>query len=218
LSGIRQKLAAEALGSLLLLATVVGSGITAEQLAGGNVAIALLGDTLPTGAMLTVLIGILGPVSGAHFNPVVTLASAWRGGLPTGLAVPYIVVQVAGAVAGVWLAHAMFGRELFGLSGHVRNGPSQWLAELVATFGLLTVIFGSLRHAPNNVAVNVGLYIVAAYWFTASTSFANPALTLARTLTDSFAGIRPADAPAFIVAQIAGAGLAVSFANWFEKP
>jgi glycerol uptake facilitator-like aquaporin len=216
---LSRRLAAEALGSAFLLATIIGSGIMAERLAGGNLAVALLGNAIPTGAILVALISALGPVSGAHFNPLVTLSMLFRremGGAPAAL---YVAAHVAGAIAGMLAAHAMFGLDLLQASTTVRTGAAQWLAETVASFGLLTVIFASLRHAPQALAANVGLYIVAAFWFTASTSFANPAVTLARGLTDTFAGIRPADVPGFIVAQVIGAILAIAFDRWFAaKP
>lgn len=207
---MKRKLVAEALGTALLLATVVGSGIMAAKLAGGNTAIALLGNTIPTGAMLVVLISTLGPVSGAHFNPLVTLAAWFDGALKPREAMGYVAAQVGGAVLGVVAAHAMFDVPLIQVATTIRTGQAQWLAEVVASFGLLTVIFLSVRHAPSQVAVNVGLYITAAYWFTASTSFANPAVTFARSLSDSFAGIRPVDVPGFVIAQLAGAVLAVA--------
>jgi glycerol uptake facilitator-like aquaporin len=209
-----QRAAAEALGTAFLLATVIGSGIMAEQLSGGNEALALLCNTLPTGAILTVLILIFGPVSGAHLNPAVSLAFALRSELPWRTAFVYLAVQVAGAVIGVWAAHAMFELPIWQVSTHVRSGPGQWLAEAVATFGLLLTIFGSVARAPGAIAYAVGLYITAAYWFTASTSFANPAVTLARALSDTFAGIAPAGVIAFILAQLAGAGLATIVARW----
>ncbi len=207
---MKRKLVAEALGTALLLATVVGSGIMAAKLAGGNTAIALLGNTIPTGAMLVVLISTLGPVSGAHFNPLVTLAAWLDGALKPREAMGYVAAQVGGAVLGVVVAHAMFDVPLIQVATTIRTGQAQWLAEVVASFGLLTVIFLSVRHAPSQVAVNVGLYITAAYWFTASTSYANPAVTFARSLSDSFAGIRPVDVPGFVIAQLAGAALAVA--------
>lgn len=207
-----RRLFAEALGTGLLLATVVGSGIMAERLAGGNVALALMGNTLPTGAMLAVLILIFGPVSGAHFNPAVSLCFALRGTSDWRMFGAYSIVQIAGAVLGVWVAHLMFDMPMLQFSGTVRSGSGQWLAEAVATFGLVLTIFGTLRSRPDAVPFTVGLYITAAYWFTASTSFANPAVTLARTLSDTFSGIRPVDAPAFIAAQFLGAlaGLAAA--------
>ena len=200
-----QRLGAEALGTAMLLATVVGSGIMAETLAGGNVALALLGNTIPTGAILVVLIWVLGPVSGAHFNPAVTLVFALRGEIEAWRGAAYVVAQVGGAVIGVWAAHLMFEMDLLQFSARERTGLSQWFAEGVATFGLVFAILGTLRWGTRVVAGAVGLYITAAYWFTASTSFANPAVTVGRTLTNTFSGIQPVDAPAFIVAQLAGA-------------
>ncbi|MDK2755050.1 MAG: aquaporin family protein, partial [Gammaproteobacteria bacterium] len=190
-----RRLVAETLGTALLLATVVGSGIMAENLAGGNVAIALLGNTIPTGAILVVLITIFGPVSGAHFNPAVTLSFLIRREITIGAAIAYVVVQVIGGIIGTWSAHLMFAQEIFQLSSHVRTGGAQWFSEGVATFGLVATILGTLRWRPEAVAYMVGLYITAAYWFTASTSFANPAVTIARSLTDTFSGIYPAHAP-----------------------
>ena len=215
---LSRRLFAEFVGTLLLLATVVGSGIMAERLAGGNVAVALLGNTLATGAMLVVLITMLGPVSGAHFNPVVTLIIAIKRELKAAPAAAYMMVQVIGAIAGVWLAHAMFGEVVLQVSQKVRAGPAQWLSEGVATFGLILTIFATHKARREFVPVAVGLYITAAYWFTASTSFANPAVTIARSLSDTFAGIRPVDAPAFILAQFAGALLALAVCTWFLKP
>ena len=202
-----RRLVAEALGTAWLLAIVVGSGIMAERLAGGNVAVALLGNTLATGAGLVVLISILGPISGAHFNPVVTLLMARRGELPAVEAAAFVAVQVAGAIAGVWLAHLMFELPVMEISSKLRAGPAQALAEAVATAGLILTILGGVRHRAEAVPMLVGLYITAAYWFTASTSFANPAVTLARALTDSFAGIAPASVPGFLLGQAAGAVL-----------
>ena len=198
------KLVAEALGTALLVATVVGSGIMAETLAGGNIALALLGNTIATGAMLFVLITIFGPVSGAHFNPVVSGVFVLRRELSLGLLVAYGAAQIAGGVAGTLLAHAMFDQPLLQLSAHVRTGPAQWLSEAVATFALVLTILGTLRAKPAAVPASVALVIVAGYWFTASTSFANPAVTIARALSDTFAGIAPADVAAFIAAQTAG--------------
>ncbi len=212
-----QKLWAEGLGTAFLLATVVGSGIMAEQLAGGNVAIALLGNTIPTGAILAVLITIFGPISGAHFNPAVTLAFRLRKEIETPEALGYVGVQILGGILGVWAAHLMFDLDLFQASTKARTGPDQWFAEVVATFGLLLVIFGGIRHKVDAVPMLVGLYITAAYWFTASTSFANPAVTVARSLSDTFAGIAPADAPMFILAQIVGALIAVFAASRLFK-
>jgi glycerol uptake facilitator-like aquaporin len=199
---LARKLAAEALGTALLLAAVVGSGIMAERLSGGNAAIALLANAVATGAVLVVLITIFGPISGAHFNPVVTLWFALHGTTGIRRAVAYIAVQCAAAIFGVWLAHAMFGMPLLEVSRKLREGPSQWLAEFVATFGLLATIAGTLRFAPLSTPISVGLFITGAYWFTASTSFANPAVTLARALTNSFAGIAPSSVPPFIAAQL----------------
>jgi glycerol uptake facilitator-like aquaporin len=209
-----RKLAAEGLGTAFLLATVVGSGIMAAKLAGGNIAIALLGNTIPTGAILVVLISTLGPISGAHFNPLVSLASLVNRSMKSGEVAAYVVVQVIGALLGVLIAHAMFDLPLLQASTTMRSGGAQWLAEVVASFGLLTVIFLSVRNAPQQVAMNVGLYITAAYWFTASTSFANPAVTLARSFSDTFAGIRPEDVLGFILAQLVGAALAVAVDRW----
>jgi glycerol uptake facilitator-like aquaporin len=201
----------------LLLATVIGSGIMAQRLAGGNGALALLCNTLPTGAILTVLILIFGPVSGAHFNPAVSLASTLRGQLPWPVAATCIVAQVCGAVAGVWTAHIMFELPVWQFATTVRTGPGQWFAEAVATFGLLLTIFGCVVRAPSAVAYAVGLYITAAYWFTASTSFANPAVTIARALSDTFADIAPAGVAAFIVAQLIGATVGMLLARWLWK-
>jgi glycerol uptake facilitator-like aquaporin len=209
-----RRLVAEWLGSAFLLAAVVGSGIMAQRLAGGNVALALLCNTIPTGAILVVLILIFGPLSGAHFNPAVTLAFALRGELPWGIAGLYIVVQIAGGIAGVSAAHLMFELPLWQASLTVRTGAGQWFAEGVATFGLLLTIFGCVARAPSAVPYAVGLYITSAYWFTASTSFANPAVTIARSLSDTFAGIAPRGVPAFIAAQLLGAGLAVMLSGW----
>lgn len=209
-----RRVAAEAIGTALLLAAVVGSGIMAQRLAGGNVAVALLCNTLATGAALTVLILIFGPLSGAHFNPVVSASFAARGELAGSDCALYIIAQLVGAIVGVWLAHFMFDLAPLQLSHTVRTGPGQWLSEGVATFGLLLTIFGCLASAPASVPFAVGLYITAAYWFTASTSFANPAVTIARSLSDTFAGIAPADVPAFIVAQIIGATVAVALSRW----
>lgn len=202
---MRQKLTSEAIGSFLLFVTVVGSGIMAEKLAGGNVAVALLGNTFATGAMLFVLITMLGPVSGAHFNPVVTLIMRLRGEVSSAESVGYVVAQLAGGILGVWAAHVMFGLPVLELSRHARTGTGQWLGEAIATFGLILTILGTVKHRHVWVPPSVAFYIVAAYWFTSSTSFANPAITIARSLTDTFAGIAPADAPGFIIAQIIGA-------------
>jgi glycerol uptake facilitator-like aquaporin len=199
-----QRLFAEALGTGLLVATVVGSGIMAETLADGNDAVALLGNSLATGAILFVLITALGPVSGAHFNPVVSAVFALRGELGWGLALAFIAVQLGGGVGGTLLAHAMFEQPLLQLSSHARTGSGQWLAEAVATFALVLAILGTLRARPESVPVAVALVIVAGYWFTASTSFANPAVTVSRALSDSFAGIAPRDVPGFAFAQAVG--------------
>jgi glycerol uptake facilitator-like aquaporin len=210
----QRRVGAEFIGTAMLLATVVGSGIMAEQLAGGNVAVALLGNTIPTGAILVVLITLLGPVSGAHFNPVVTGVFALKGELARGLAVRYVVAQIVGGIVGVLIAHAMFDLPLLQLSTKVRTGSGQWVSEIVATFGLIFVILGGLRSRPDAIPVLVGLYITAAYWFTASTSFANPAVTLARSFSNTFAGISLAHAPGFMVAQIIGAGLGWALGSW----
>jgi len=209
-----KRLVAETLGTALLLAIVVGSGIMGDRLAGGNMAIALLANTLATGTGLVVLILTFGPVSGAHFNPVVTLADASQGGLPWREVPGYLGVQVIGAFLGVAAAHGMFDLPLYVASSHVRTGMPQWFSEFVATFGLLAVIWGCVRRHPGAVPFAVGAYITSAYWFTASTSFANPAVTLARAATDTFAGIRPVDAPGFIVAQLLGAVAATLLFNW----
>ncbi len=209
-----RKLTAETLGTAFLLAVVVGSGIMAERLAGGNIALALLANTVATGAGLVVLILVFGPISGAHFNPAVTLADAWQGGMPWREVPGYLLAQVVGAFAGVAMAHGMFAEPLFVASQHVRTGPDQWFSEFVATFGLLAVIWGCVRQRSSVTPFAVGLYITAAYWFTASTSFANPAVTLARAATDTFAGIRPVDAPGFIVAQLLGAFAATALFHW----
>ena len=201
-----QKLLAEALGTMLLLAVVIGSGIMAERLAGGNAAIALLANTLATVGGLYILIEVFGPVSGAHFNPAVSLVMAWRGELPRSLLLPYVVVQLLGAMLGAWLVHAMFDMSILQFSTKLRSGPGQWLAEVVATFGLLLVI---LRAPAPRVAAMVACYIGAAYWFTASTSFANPAAAFGRMFSNSFAGITPASVPGFVIAQLVGAALAV---------
>ena len=198
----------------MLVATVVGSGIMAERLAGGNMAVALLGNTLATGAILFVLITALGPVSGAHFNPAVTLVFALRRDLGWGTAAGFILVQILGAIGGTMLAHAMFEVPLIQVSAHARSGPAQWLSEAVATFALVFTILATLRARRDAVALAVALVIVAGYWFTASTSFANPAVTIARSLTDSFSGIAPNDVAAFILAQIAGALLGRLVADW----
>jgi len=211
-----RRLAAEALGTALLLAIVVGSGIMGETLAGGNDAIALLGNTLATGAGLVVLITIFGPLSGAHFNPAVTLAFASKREIGWGIAAAYVAAQLIGGILGVFAAHAMFEEPILQLSTKSRDGGAQAFAEFIATFGLLVTILGSLRFRPDFTPVSVGLYITAAYWFTASTSFANPAVTLARSLSDTFAGIAPTSAPAFIAAQLAGAVAGLLAWRWLS--
>lgn len=209
-----RRVAAEFAGTLFLLAAVVGSGIMGERLAAGNVALALLANTIATGAALVALILAFGPVSGAHLNPAVTLADAWQRGIRWREAPAYIAAQIAGAFAGVATAHLMFGLPLFFASTRVRSGPAQLLSEFVATFGLLSVIWGCIRHRPAAVPFAVGAYITAAYWFTASTSFANPAVTLARSASNTFAGIRPADVAGFVAAQLAGAFAATLLFRW----
>jgi len=214
-----RRLAAEALGTALLLAIVIGSGIMGERLSGGNVAIALLGNTLATGAGLVVLITIFGPLSGAHFNPAVTLVFALRREIGWGMAAAYLLAQVMGAILGAWAAHAMFAEPILQVSTKLRGGPAQVFSEFIATFGLIAAILGSLRFRPDATPVIVGLYITAAYWFTASTSFANPAVTIARSLSDTFAGIAPGSAPGFIAAQLAGAVVASLYFGWqFRGP
>ena len=211
---LSRKLAAEALGTALLLATVVGSGIMAERLSGGNVALALLGNTLPTGCMLAVLILIFGGTSGAHFNPAVSLIFALRGDLPWREMVLFVVVQVVGAILGVLLAHVMFELPVWQVSAKPRLGLAQGVSEFVAAFGLVLTILGCLARAPSATPLAVGLFIAAAYWFTASTSFANPAVTIARSLSDTFAGIAPSGVMAFIVAQCLGAAAAALLSRW----
>lgn len=212
-----RRLAAEGLGTALLLAVVIGSGIMGERLAVGNVAVALLGNTLSTGAALIVLITVFGPISGAHFNPVVTLAFLLRRELTTSTAAAFIAVQLLGAVLGVWAAHLMFGEAVLQVSAKLRDGPAQAFSEGVAAFGLLATILGCLRFRPEFTPAGVGLYITSAYWFTASTSFANPAVTVARSLSNTFAGIAPSSAPAFIAAQLVGALAAVGVFGWLLK-
>ena len=214
MSHLARRLTAEALGTAFLLAVVVGSGIMGERLADGNVAIALLANTLATGAGLVALILTFGPLSGAHFNPAVTLADALQGGLSWREAASYLAAQLLGAFVGVALAHAMFELPLYAASTHARTGPAQWWSEFVATFGLLSVIWGCVRQRASAVPFAVGAYITSAYWFTASTSFANPAVTLARAATDTFSGIRPDDTPGFIVAQLLGALAATALFRW----
>jgi glycerol uptake facilitator-like aquaporin len=211
---LAKKTASEAVGTALLLATVVGSGIMAERLAGGNMALALLANTIATGAALVALILTFGPISGAHFNPAVTLADAIEGGIAWRETPAYITAQLGGAIAGTVAAHMMFQLPLVSLSGHVRSGPSQIFSEFVATFGLLCVVWGCSRLRSSAVAFAVGSYISAAYWFTASTSFANPAVTIARSLTDTFSGIRPADVPGFLAGQLSGAVAATLLFRW----
>ena len=214
-----RKLVAEFGGTMTLLATVIGSGIMAERLADENMAIALLGNTIPTGAILFVLITIFGPGSGAHFNPAVTLAFAVRREIGHRLAILFVMAQVMGGLCGAMLAHVMFEMPVLQLSQNIRTGPAQWTSEFVATFGLLTVIFGGLRWRPDAIPTLVGLYITAAYWFTSSTSFANPAVTIARSFTDSFSGILPSHAPGFILAQFAAALVAPLCLGWlFADP
>lgn len=209
-----RRLAAEWLGTLMLLATVIGSGIMAERLAGGNVALALLGNTIATGAILVVLITVFAPVSGAHFNPAVTLAFAIRKDITASMALLYIAFQIFGALCGAMLAHFMFEVSLIQISQNVRSGSAQLGSEAVATFGLVMVIFGGVRYRPDAVPWLVGLYITAAYWFTSSTSFANPAVTIARAFTDSFSGIRPIDAPGFVISQLVAAIIATYVLGW----
>ena len=209
-----RKLFAEWLGTLFLLATVVGSGIMAEKLAGGNVAIALLGNTIPTGAILVVLILVFGPISGAHFNPAVTLAFYIRKEISAKDSGLYVVVQVIGGIAGVFIAHLMFENPLIDPSTHAPTGISQWISEFVATFGLVATILGLVKSRPEAIPYAVGLYITAAYWFTSSTSFANPAVTIARGFSDTFAGIDPSHVPAFIVAQLIAAVVAMLTFKW----
>jgi glycerol uptake facilitator-like aquaporin len=210
---LARRLLAEGLGTAILVAAVVGSGIMAERLAGGNQAIALLGNTIPTGAILVVIITIFGPVSGAHFNPAVTLVFAAREEIPWSEVLPYLVIQCAGGIAGTAVAHLMFDLAPLAVGTTIRSGPSQWLAEAVATFTLIITILGGLRYAPAAVPWLVGLTITAAYWFTSSTSFANPAVTLARGFTTTFAGIAINHVPAFIVAQLLGAAVAAAAAR-----
>ncbi|MBS27458.1 MAG: aquaporin family protein [Alphaproteobacteria bacterium] len=212
-----RRLAAEFIGTAFLLATVVGSGIMGETLSGGNDAIALLGNTIPTGAILVVLILVFGPISGAHLNPAVTLSFLVRREISPGMALAYVIVQVVAGLLGVFVAHLMFGEPSFTPSLHARTGLGQWTGEFVATFGLLAAILGSLRFRPEAVPYAVGLFITAGYWFTSSTSFANPAVTIARSLTDTFSGIRPEDAPMFILAQLIGALVATAVFAWFAS-
>jgi glycerol uptake facilitator-like aquaporin len=213
---IGRRLAAEGIGTALLLAAVVGSGIMGERLAAGNVAIALLANTVATGAVLVALILAFGPVSGAHFNPAVTLADAWQRGISWRHVPGYVAAQLIGAFAGVAVAHLMFSEPLYTMSTHVRSGAAQAFSEFIATFGLISVIWGVARTRSSATPFAVGAYITAAYWFTASTSFANPAVTLARSVTNTFSGIRPVDAPAFIAAQLLGAAAATALFAWIR--
>ncbi|SIQ25551.1 Glycerol uptake facilitator (Major Intrinsic Protein Family) [Rhizobium sp. RU33A] len=213
MADLSRRLTAEALGTAMLVATVVGSGIMADRLS-DDVAVSLLGNTIPTGAILFVLITILGPISGAHFNPVVTMVFALRKELEASAILPYMLAQILGGIAGTLIAHVMFDLPVFQVSETVRTGSAQWTAEAVATFGLLLTILGGLRFKTDAIPMLVGLYITAAYWFTASTSFANPAVAIARSLTNTFAGIRPIDLAGFIFAQIAGALIAATIAAW----
>lgn len=208
-----RRLTAEALGTAMLVGTVVGSGIMADKLT-DDVALALLGNTIPTGAILVVIITILGPISGAHFNPAVTLAFALRRDIPAGEAIPYVAVQIVGGISGALIAHAMFELPILQASSTIRTGPGQWLAEVVATFGLVGVILAGIRFRGTAVPWLVGLYITAAYWFTASTSFANPAVAVSRAFTDTFSGIRPIDLPGFLLAECVGAVIAVIVMGW----
>lgn len=212
-----RRLAGEALGTALLLAVVIGSGIMGERLAGGNLALALLGNTLATGAALVVLITIFGPLSGAHFNPAVTLVFAVRREIAWPMAAAYIVAQIAGGILGVWAAHAMFAEPILQVSERLRDGAAQAFSEFIATFGLIAAILGSIRFRPDATPLIVGLYITSAYWFTASTSFANPAVTIARSLSNTFAGIAPASAPSFIAAQFLGAVTASALFGWLLR-
>jgi glycerol uptake facilitator-like aquaporin len=214
---LTRRLVAEALGTFFLLATVVGSGIMGESLADGNAAIALLGNTIATGAILVVLILIFGPISGAHFNPAVTLTFALRREITWSHSVLYVAIQIVAAVAGAVVAHIMFDQDLLQSSTHLRTGPGQWTGEIVATFGLVATILGCLKSAPQAVPYAVGLFITAGYWFTSSTSFANPAVTIARTFTDTFSGIHPDNAALFIAAQLAGAVAATFLMGWLLK-
>jgi glycerol uptake facilitator-like aquaporin len=214
---LTRRMAAEGIGTAFLLATVIGSGIMAQRLSGGNEALALLCNTLPTGAILIVLILIFGPLSGAHFNPAVSIAFALRGELPWQTLAAYLMMQIGAAILGVWAAHLMFDLPVLQVSTKLRFGPGQWFAEFVATFGLLLTIIGCVARAPAATPYAVGLYITAAYWFTASTSFANPAVTIARSLSDTFAGIAPTGVSGFIIAQLAGALSAVGVGRWLWR-
>ena len=211
---LNRRLASEGVGTAMLLAAVVGSGIMADRLSAGNQAMALLANTIATGAALAALVLTFGPISGAHFNPAVTVTDAWQGGLSWNDALAYIGAQLVGAVVGVWSAHAMFRERIFMVSLHARSGSAQLFSEFIATFGLLAVIWGCSRRRSSAVPFAVAAYITSAYWFTASTSFANPAVTVARALSDTFAGIRPVDVPGFVVAQFAGAIVATMLFRW----
>lgn len=216
---LARRLGAEAIGSALLFATVIGSGIMAERLADGNTAVALLGNTLATAAMLAVLIAMLGPISGAHFNPAVSLVAASRRELGWRDAGLYSVTQLSAGILGVWTAHLMFDMPVMQISRHIRTGPGQWIGEFIATFGLVMTILGTARHRPTWIPASVALYIAAAYWFTSSTSFANPAITVARSLSDSFAGIAPPNVAGFVIAQFGGAAVAAALSRWlFDTP
>ncbi len=213
-----QKCIAEAVGTALLLATIIGSGIMGETLSENNVAIALLGNTIPTGTILIVLITLFGPISGAHFNPVVSFVFWIRKEIEMRMLYLFIIAQIIGGIVGVLIAHAMFDLEIIQVSTKVRNGPSQWFSEIIATFGLIIVILGTIKTRPSFVPIAVGLYITAAYWFTASTSFANPAVTIARSLSDTFAGITPVNILFFIIAQIIGALIGAYYYKWQFEP
>lgn len=214
---LTRRAVAELLGTALLLSIVIGSGIMGDRLSGGNVALALLGNTIATGAGLVVLIQMFGPISGAHFNPAVTLAMLVRGDIARRAVMPYLAAQFAGATLGVWAAHAMFAEPIVELSRKARDGPSQGFSEFVATFGLIGTILGTQKGRPEFTPIAVGLYIIAAYWFTASTSFANPAVTVARSLSDTFAGIAPSSVPLFITAQLGGTIAAVALFGWLYR-
>jgi glycerol uptake facilitator-like aquaporin len=215
---LSRRVVAEFTGTLLLLAAVVGSGIMGERLAAGNVALVLLANTIATGAALVAIILAFGPISGAHLNPAVTLANAWQGGIAWSETPAYILAQMTGAFAGVIVAHLMFGLSTISASTHIRSGPAQLFSEFVATFGLLAIIWGCARSRPNDIPFAVGAYIIAAYWFTASTSFANPAVTLARSMTNTFAGIMPNDTAGFVAAQVTGAFAATVLFKWLAPP
>jgi len=216
-ASVLKRAVAEGVGTALLLAAVVGSGIMATRLSDGNVALALLANAIATGGALIAIIITFGPISGAHLNPVVTLALVERAGETGAIVLAYIAAQILGAFAGVFLAHAMFGLPIVEWSSHVRATPGEWLGEFVATFGLVALVLSGVRHAPAAMPYAVAAYITAAYWFTSSTSFANPAVALARALTDTFAGIRPQDVPAFVAAEFAGAGTAALLFRWLLK-